>query len=88
MQKYTLSKCGLGCEEFGNEQPLINKLDHYRNKLDLKIPRCSRCLRIGHSSHSCHAPRKVIKIEKVWVPKGTNVPHRVFMANKFEPKVA
>ena len=88
MQRYTLSKCGLGCEEFGNEQPLLNKLDHSRYKLDLKLPKCSRCLRIGHSSSSCHAPRRVINIKKIWVSKGTNVPNRVYMANEFGPKVA
>ena len=88
MQRYTPSKCGLGCNEFSSEQPLLNKIDHSRKELNFKVPRCSRCLKLGHNSHSCHASRRAIKIEKIWVPKGTNVPNRVFMANNLGLKVA
>ena len=86
MQRCTLSKCGLGCNEFSSEQLLLNKIDHSRKELNFKVPRCSRCLKMGHRSYSCHAPRKVIKIKKVWVPKGTSVPNRIFMANQFGSK--
>ena len=87
MQRYTLSKCGLGCEEFGNEQPLLNKLDHSKRKLDLKLPKCSICLKIGHSSSSCHAPRRVMNVKKIWVPKGTKVPKLCLWLTKSDPKL-
>ena len=88
LQRYTLSRCGLGCEEFDKEQPLLNKLDHTKNGLHFKIPKCSKCSKLGHSSSSCKTSRKTIKVVKMWVPKGTKVPNTIQVTNQNGSKLA
>ena len=88
MQRYTLSKYGLGCDEFANEQPLLHKLGHAKKELNYKILRCTRCLKMGHSSYSCLAPRRAMKVIKMWAPRGTKVPNTVHMTNQYGPKLA
>ncbi|MBN8152357.1 hypothetical protein J0J37_22545, partial [Vibrio vulnificus] len=73
--------------EFEEEKPLLNKLDHVKNKMNLKIPNCERCMKIGHGASTCYSPRRVILIKKIWVPKGTKVMNCIFMANKKGPNL-
>ena len=90
LQRYSLSKHGLGCDSFVKESSLINKfsINNEKDSLNLGLPKCTRCLKVGHSAHSCLSLRRTIKVKKMWIPKGTILPNLVHVTNTRGPKVA
>ena len=90
LQGYSLSKHGLGCDSFAKESSLLNKFstENENEPLNLGLPKCTRCLKVGHSAYSCLSLRRTIKVKKMWIPKGTILPNLVHVTNTKGPKVA
>ncbi|GAV90356.1 hypothetical protein CFOL_v3_33765 [Cephalotus follicularis] len=71
LQRCVFDKTGLGYEE-------MNNVKHFNNffvkKNEPKII-CNYCGKLGHISTSCFLKKKLglVKIRKIWVPKGTFV---------------
>ena len=85
LQKYSLSKSGLGCDPFERKSSLISK-DNIKNNFSSST--CSKCLKFGHNENACSSLRRTIKVKKVWIVKGTTLPNIVYVTNSEGPKVA
>ena len=90
LQRFSLSKHGLGCDSFAKESSLLNKFStkNENDSLNLGLPKCARCLKVGHSAYSCISLRRTIKVKKMWIPKGTILPNLVHVTNSKGSKVA
>ena len=79
LQRFSLFKHDLSCDQFIRESSLINKFSKQteNNSLNLGLPKCTRCLKVRHSAYSCMSLRKPIKVKKMWIPKGTILPNLV-----------
>ena len=90
LQRFSLSKHGLGYDPFDNESSLLNKFSNKNenDSLSLKLPKCTRCLKVGHNAYSCLSSKRTIKVKKMWIPKGTILPNLVHVNNSKGPKVA
>lgn len=84
LQKYSLSKSGLGCDPFERQSSLISK-DNVKSTFSSI---CSRCLKFGHNEIACSSLRRTIKVKKIWVVKGTTLPNMIHVTNPKGPKVA
>ena len=89
LQKFSLSKHGLGCHHFFRESSLLNNFSNKNenDSLNLGWPKCAKCLKVGHSSYSCMSLRKTIKVKKMWIPKGIILPNLVHVTNSNDPKL-
>ena len=90
LQRFPLSKHGLGCDSFAKESLLLNKFStkNENDSLNLGLPKCARCLKVGHSAYSCISLRRTIKVKRMWIPKGTILLNLVHVTNLKGPKVA
>ena len=89
LQRFSSSKNGLGCDPYQRKSSLMTKFSNNENSsITLGVPTCDKCLKIGHSLHSCTSLRRTIKVKKMWIPKGTTLPNLVHMTNTQGPKLA
>ena len=67
LQRFSLSKHGLGCDSFAKESSLLNKFStkNENEPLNLGLPKFIKCLKVGHSAYSCSSLRRTIKVKKM-----------------------
>ena len=89
MKRFSLSKNGLGCDPYQRESYLMTKFSSDGNSsITLSVPTCARCLKIGYNSYSYTSLRRTIKVNKMWIPKGTILSNLVYVTNTQRPKLA
>ena len=90
LQRFSISKNGLGCDPYERNSSLITKFTKESGASSNmhNLPTCDKCLKVGHNAYNCSSLRRKIKVKKVWVIKGTTLPNIVFPANQEGPNLA